>query len=85
MVIGIGCLMLLVDSSVPLPKSNNEGGVISPPPKPKKKMKELIDYISTASYQSSLLEIQKKKSQGIISTDEAVELCWATLIKTVIR
>jgi len=48
-------------------------------------MKELIDYISTASYQSSLLEIQKKKSQGIISSDEAMDLCWATFIKTIIR
>lgn len=44
-----------------------------------------MDFINTASYQSSLLEIQKKKSQGIISSDEAVELCWATLIKTITR
>lgn len=46
-------------------------------------MKELIDFIAVSSYQASLNKIQKMKAQGIISSDEAVELCWATLIKTV--
>ena len=46
-------------------------------------MKELIDFIAVSSYQASLNKIQKMKAQGIISSDEAVELCWATLIKTI--